>query len=378
VKKWPSKVYGFGAFQLDATKRELRRDGQRMSLTPKALETLHVLVTRAGDLVFKEELLKAVWGRKKEEEKREEKKEDEILAQNISALRKIFGEGNDFIETRKGYGYRFVEPVTIVDPTVQRPAVTNRTAAQDTPPTKPALAAVSDAPNDGGAPVPPEKTTESSRRQDASVNGVSKSTIVAFVVTVLVLTVVATIGLYRRSLEPRITTNPLRRDKPPTGDLLLGGFSGAFGKARCEPDTLGGYVMTRPDPDEDDAGCWFTLSDKDRFPLSDGQPVSVEVDPDEVPMGSFYSVALHFWQGKSFVGETDWILEEQSQKPQLLKDVLAWAKERRCKGTDGATVDCYPATHFLLQFRIHPKGFDRDAAQPRVRFRRVDVRRFGR
>ena len=55
----------FGPFRMDFEERLLLRDGQPVSLTPKAFETLATLVRRPGHLVEKDELLKAVAGRLK-------------------------------------------------------------------------------------------------------------------------------------------------------------------------------------------------------------------------------------------------------------------------------------------------------------------------
>ena len=47
--------YQFGPFRLDPAKRRLLRDGEVLKLTPKAFETLLVLVERRGKTVEKEE-----------------------------------------------------------------------------------------------------------------------------------------------------------------------------------------------------------------------------------------------------------------------------------------------------------------------------------
>jgi len=57
----PNHLYGFGPYRLDAEVRVLLRDGQPVILPPKDLETLPVLVERAGHIVEKEELLEKVW-----------------------------------------------------------------------------------------------------------------------------------------------------------------------------------------------------------------------------------------------------------------------------------------------------------------------------
>ena len=57
----PRPILAIGPFRLDPVDRLLSRDGRPVSLTPKAIDTLLVLVERRGRLVAKEELLRAVW-----------------------------------------------------------------------------------------------------------------------------------------------------------------------------------------------------------------------------------------------------------------------------------------------------------------------------
>jgi TolB-like protein/DNA-binding winged helix-turn-helix (wHTH) protein/Tfp pilus assembly protein PilF len=101
--------YEFGPYRLDPGARVLMRDGATVPLTPKALETLRVLVERAGQPVSKEELLTAVWP--------DTFVEESNLAQNISVLRRALGtaEGTgNYIETLAKRGYRFVSEVHLV------------------------------------------------------------------------------------------------------------------------------------------------------------------------------------------------------------------------------------------------------------------------
>jgi DNA-binding winged helix-turn-helix (wHTH) protein len=98
--------YQFGPFRLDATKRRLWRGEELVPLTPKAFDTLLVLVSRAGKVVEKDEILKAVWP--------DTFVEEATLAQNISTLRKALGdtETPTYIATVPRRGYRFLETVT--------------------------------------------------------------------------------------------------------------------------------------------------------------------------------------------------------------------------------------------------------------------------
>lgn len=54
-------LYEFGPFRLDAGDRLLLRDGESVSLTPKAFDLLLALVEHHGHLMEKDELLKLVW-----------------------------------------------------------------------------------------------------------------------------------------------------------------------------------------------------------------------------------------------------------------------------------------------------------------------------
>lgn len=100
-----SKIYRFSRFQLDSAER-LLFDGERaVQLPPKAFDTLLMLVANAGRVLAKEKMLAEIWEGSFVEENN--------LAQNISLLRKVFGEGNGikFIETVPKFGYRFVASV---------------------------------------------------------------------------------------------------------------------------------------------------------------------------------------------------------------------------------------------------------------------------
>ena len=54
-------VYEFGPFRVDALKRVLWRNGEPVSLTSKSLDTLLVLVAHRGEIVTKDDLMKALW-----------------------------------------------------------------------------------------------------------------------------------------------------------------------------------------------------------------------------------------------------------------------------------------------------------------------------
>ncbi len=98
--------YAFGPFRLDLHRQELRRGDEPVPLTPKAFDTLRVLVEADGAVVPKEELLALVW--------RDRFVEESVLAQNVYTLRKVLSEGDEgrtYILTVPRRGYRFAVPV---------------------------------------------------------------------------------------------------------------------------------------------------------------------------------------------------------------------------------------------------------------------------
>ena len=105
-----SGVFRFGAFRLDVRRRELRREDERLDLSPRVFDTLICLAAHPGDLLEKEALLEAIWpGRVIEENN---------LSQTISALRRVFGEEGAqarWILTVPGRGYRFLAPVEKIE-----------------------------------------------------------------------------------------------------------------------------------------------------------------------------------------------------------------------------------------------------------------------
>ena len=109
------KRYRFGPFELDAHDRLLTTQGDVVPLTPKALDTLLILVELGGHVVTKDELIERVWP--------DSFVEQNNLAQNISALRKALGEGAEglrYIDTVPKRGYRFIAPVTAYEVTIDQ------------------------------------------------------------------------------------------------------------------------------------------------------------------------------------------------------------------------------------------------------------------
>jgi TolB-like protein/Tfp pilus assembly protein PilF len=102
-------IYEFGKFRFDVVKRELRRGGDLVSLTPKVLDTLRVLIQNPGQTVTKDELMEEIWA--------DSFVEESGLMRNISVLRKALGEQDGavpFIVTVPRQGYRFLPDVRMV------------------------------------------------------------------------------------------------------------------------------------------------------------------------------------------------------------------------------------------------------------------------
>ncbi len=103
----PTDIYEFDEFRVDAVKRLLtNRGGEVVPLAPKAFETLLYLVRHPGELLEKEEMMRAIWV--------DTIVEENNLNQSISAVRRVLGERHDehrFIVTVPGRGYKFVAKV---------------------------------------------------------------------------------------------------------------------------------------------------------------------------------------------------------------------------------------------------------------------------
>lgn len=102
-----NNLYEFGCFRLDPHKRVLWRAGEPVPLTPKAFDTLLMLVQNGGKPLSRDHLMQALWP--------DSFVEEANLTQNIFVLRKALGSGNRYIVTIPGRGYQFVEEVREIE-----------------------------------------------------------------------------------------------------------------------------------------------------------------------------------------------------------------------------------------------------------------------
>jgi DNA-binding winged helix-turn-helix (wHTH) protein/Tol biopolymer transport system component len=101
-------IYTFGPFRLDVATRTLTRDGEAVTLTAKAFDTLVVLLRHRDQVVDKEQLVKLVWP--------DTYVSDDSLTHSVSVLRRVLGDDSAqpvYIATIPRRGYRFTAPVHV-------------------------------------------------------------------------------------------------------------------------------------------------------------------------------------------------------------------------------------------------------------------------
>ncbi len=104
------EFYEFGPFRLEPNERRLLRGDEIVTLTPKAFDTLHLLVRNSGHLLEKDELIRVLWP--------DTFVEEGSLSNNVFLLRKALGDNPEYIETVPGRGYRFIGSVRQLTKTV--------------------------------------------------------------------------------------------------------------------------------------------------------------------------------------------------------------------------------------------------------------------
>src|SRR5262245_14210104 len=106
MSKRKINLYDFGGFRLDIAEKVLWKGDEAVPLTPKAFDTLVILVEKSGHLVEKEELISQLWP--------DSFVEENSLPQNVYLIRKALREeshGIRYIETVRRRRYRFIVAV---------------------------------------------------------------------------------------------------------------------------------------------------------------------------------------------------------------------------------------------------------------------------
>ena len=101
-------THRFGTFEFDADDGVLRKNGRAVALEPQPTKALTLLLARAGEVVSRDELRDAVWGRDTHVDF------DRGLAYCVSQIRAALGDSGDnprFVETVPRRGFRFIAPI---------------------------------------------------------------------------------------------------------------------------------------------------------------------------------------------------------------------------------------------------------------------------
>jgi DNA-binding winged helix-turn-helix (wHTH) protein/tetratricopeptide (TPR) repeat protein/TolB-like protein len=151
----PGTAYEFGPYVLEQAQWRLRKGDEVISLPPKALALLILLVEQAGNMVTKEEILTKVWEGTFVEEGN--------VAFYVAMLRKTLTEptGTNYIETVRTRGYRFAAPVSVRENIAPSPSP-SPPVLEPAAPAAPAVVLASEA-------EPVRQTRRSSRWQRVAV-----------------------------------------------------------------------------------------------------------------------------------------------------------------------------------------------------------------
>src|SRR5580765_126110 len=101
-------IYRFGAFELDDSAAVLKRQDRLVAIEPQPARALALLLSRAGDVVTRDELRAHLWGSDTHVDF------DRGLAYCIGQLRAALGDAADnprFIQTLPRRGFSFITPV---------------------------------------------------------------------------------------------------------------------------------------------------------------------------------------------------------------------------------------------------------------------------
>jgi DNA-binding winged helix-turn-helix (wHTH) protein/tetratricopeptide (TPR) repeat protein len=102
--------FRFGPFSLNSQERVLSRNGTRVDLRGQPYQILEVLLARAGKLVTRDEIRETLWPGETFVDF------EHGLNSSVKKLRQALGDSAEqpsYIETVRGFGYRFVAPVEV-------------------------------------------------------------------------------------------------------------------------------------------------------------------------------------------------------------------------------------------------------------------------
>jgi DNA-binding winged helix-turn-helix (wHTH) protein/TolB-like protein len=114
-------IYRFGVFEFDAASGELRKHGRAVAIEPQPAKALALLLSRADDIVTREELRDAVWGKDTHVDF------DRGIAYCVSQIRAALGDSGEnprFVQTVPKRGFKFIAPLTPPPSPIVPPAAT--------------------------------------------------------------------------------------------------------------------------------------------------------------------------------------------------------------------------------------------------------------
>jgi DNA-binding winged helix-turn-helix (wHTH) protein len=100
----------FGVFELDVSAARLLKNGRLVRLKPQPFKLLELLISRAGDVVTREEIREELWGSDTFVDF------EQGVNSAIKQVREALGEDADrplYLETVPKRGYRFIAPVDL-------------------------------------------------------------------------------------------------------------------------------------------------------------------------------------------------------------------------------------------------------------------------
>ena len=104
----PPSIVRFGAFQLDIQASQLLKSGRVVRLKPQPFRLLELLVSRAGEVVTRDDIRELLWGADTFVDF------DQGVNSAIKQVREALGDDADrpiYVETVPKRGYRFVAPI---------------------------------------------------------------------------------------------------------------------------------------------------------------------------------------------------------------------------------------------------------------------------
>jgi len=112
----PPSVIRFGAFELSAASGELRKAGLPLKIHPQPFRVLLLLAERPGQIVTREEIQRCLWG---DNTFVDFEGGINFCMRQIRAALADDAENPRYIQTLPRRGYRFIAPITLIDPTKQ-------------------------------------------------------------------------------------------------------------------------------------------------------------------------------------------------------------------------------------------------------------------